>query len=204
MPPAEDSPPPDPAAGSTPPPLVQATERVTARLEELVPVSDDVSNRVLTDNTRLVRWAAPVFLVCAAVLVPWIAIASILLPSHQLSENYDVAWAGYDVGLLIGLVWTALSALRRSRQLPIAASATGALLLADAWFDVLTSPGGWDLVEAIAMSLFAELPLGALCFWLAFHSQEVAERRLVLLTGGRRLSRTDRRSHGAPTDATPR
>ena len=58
--------------------------------------------------------------------------------------------------------------------------------MADAWFDVLTSPGGWDLVEAVAMSVLAELPLAALCFWLAFHSQEVTERRLLLLAGRRR------------------
>jgi hypothetical protein len=163
-------------------PAVQAVERVADRLDELVPVSDEVGNRVLPDNARLVRWAAPVFLGCAVILVPWIVIAAITLPSRQLSQNYDVAWAGYDVGLLIGLVWTAFSALRRSRRLTIAASATGALLIADAWFDVLTSPGGWELAEAVAMSVFAELPLAALCFWLAFHSQEVAERRLVLLT----------------------
>jgi hypothetical protein len=173
-------PPPDQSPGD-PQPVVQAADRVADRLEELVPPA----NPVLADHTRLVRWAAPVFLGCAAILVPWIAIASITLPTHQLSENYDVAWAGYDVGLLIGLVWTALSTLRRSRQLTIAASATGALLLADAWFDVLTSPGGWDLVEAVAMSVLAELPLATLCFWLAFHSQELAERRLVLLSGGR-------------------
>ena len=38
-----------------------------------------------------------------------------------------------------------------------------------------------DRAEAVAMSVFAELPLATLCFWLAFHSQEVTERRLVLL-----------------------
>jgi hypothetical protein len=166
---------------------VQAAERVADRLDELVPVTDDLGNQVLADNARLIRWAAPVFLGCAAILLPWIVIAAVTLPSRQLSENYDVAWAGYDVGLLVGLVWTALSALRRSRRLPIAAAATGALLVADAWFDVLTSPGGWDLAEAVTMSVLAELPLATLCFWLAFHSQEVAERQLVLLAGrGRR------------------
>ena len=168
-----------PAADSSP--AARAVDQVADRLDELVPVSDEVGNRVLPDDARLVRWAAPVFLGCAAVLLPWIVIAAATLPSRQLSQNYDVAWAGYDVGLLLGLVWTALSALRRSRQLPIAAAATGALLVADAWFDVLTSPGGWDLAEAVAMSVCAELPLAALCFWLARHSQEVAERRLVLL-----------------------
>ncbi|HST50336.1 hypothetical protein [Jatrophihabitans sp.] len=181
-------PPPDQNPGD-PQPVVQAADRVADRLEELVPPG----NPVLADDTRLVRWAAPVFLGCAIVLVPWIVVAAATLPSRQLSQNYDVAWAGYDVGLLIGLVWTALSALRRSRRLTIAASATGALLLADAWFDVLTSPGGWDLVQAVAMSVLAELPLATLCFWLAFHSQEVAERRLVLLSGGRLLPRSGRR-----------
>ncbi|HEX8093578.1 hypothetical protein [Jatrophihabitans sp.] len=183
--PEESSVPGVPGRSGDPAPL-QAVERVADRLDELVPVSDEVGNRVLPDNARLVRWAAPVFLGCAVVLVPWIVIAAVTLPSHQLSQNYDVAWAGYDVGLLIGLVWTAVSALRRSRRLTIAAAATGALLVADAWFDVLTSPGGWDLAEAVAMSVLAELPLATLCFWLAFHSQDVAERRLILLSGERR------------------
>jgi len=175
----------DPTDGS--PPVVRAVDRVAERLDELVPTSDAVGNQVLPDNARLVRWAAPVFLCCAAVLLPWIVIAAVTLPSRQLSQNYDVAWAGYDVGLLLGLVWTALSALRRSGRLTIAAAATGALLVADAWFDVLTSPGGWDLAEAVAMSALAELPLATLCFWLAFHSQEVTERQLILLAGrGRR------------------
>lgn len=166
--------------------VVQAVERVVDRLDEKV-VPADEANQILPDNTRLVRWAGALFLCCAAILLPWIVIAAFILPSHQLSENYDVAWAGYDVGLFVGLVSTAVFTLRRSVRLPIAAAATGALLTADAWFDVLTSPGGWDLVEAIAMSVLAELPLAVACFWLAVHSQDVIERRLVVLSGiGRR------------------
>ena len=177
----------DRAAGQDDAPVVvHVAERAADQLDELVPISDDIANRVLVDNARLVRWAAPLFTVCAALLLPWIVIAGITLPSRSLSENYDVAWAGYDVILLIGLISTALTTLRRSRRLPIAASATGALLTADAWFDVLTTPGGWDLVEAIAMSLLAELPLAATCFWLAWHSQEMTEQRLKLLIGRRR------------------
>jgi hypothetical protein len=131
--------------------------------------------------------------VCAIILLPWIVIAGITFPARQLSENYALAWTGYDVMLLIGLGTTAVAALRRTTKLlPIAATATGALLTADAWFDVVTSPGGWDLAEAIAMSIFAELPLASLCFWLAWHSQEVAERRLVLLM----------RQHGRPESGT--
>ena len=168
------------------PGVVRAAERLADQLDAMVPVSDDAGNQVLTDDTKLVRWTAPLFVGCAAVLLPWIVIAGLTLPERELSRNYDVAWAGYDVILLIGLVSTGVTALRRSRRLPIAAAATGALLTADAWFDVLTTPGGWGMVEAVAMSLLAELPLAAVCFWLAWHSQEFAEHRIVLLTRRRR------------------
>lgn len=171
-----------PAAADQAPALLQAAELAADGLDRLVPVSDEVANRVLPDNARLVRWAAPLFAGCAVILLPWIVIAGITLPSRSLSRNYDVAWAGYDVILLIGLVCTAITALRRSRRLPIASGATGALLTADAWFDVLTSPPGWNLVQAIAMSVLAELPLAFTCFWLAWHSQEMTERRMLLLT----------------------
>lgn len=170
----------------SPPPLVQAADRIADRVDGLVPPSDELANRVLPDNARLVRWAAPLFGLCAALLLPWIIVVGATLPQRQLSTNYDMAWAGYDLILLIGLAGTALSALRRSRWLPIAASATGALLTADAWFDVLTTSGAWDLAEAIAMSVLAELPLAAICFWLAWHSQEVNEQRLTLLARRRR------------------
>ncbi len=171
-----------PAGADDAPALVHAAERAADELDRLVPPADDVANRVLPDNARLVRWAAPLFLACAAILLPWIVIAGVTLPSRSLSRNYDAAWVGYDVILLLGLVSTALCTLRRSRRLPIAAAATAALLTADAWFDVLTSPAGWDEAEAIAMSLLAELPLAAVCLWLAWHSEEMMERRLVLLT----------------------
>lgn len=168
------------------PGLMDAVERAADELDQLVPAADEVGNQVLPDNARLVRWAAPLFLVCALILLPWIVIAGITLPARSLSQHYDIAWAGYDVLLLVGLVATGVSALRRSRLLPIAAAATGALLTADAWFDVLTSPAGWGQVEAVAMSLLAELPLAATCFWLAWHSQEMTERRLILLSRRRR------------------
>ena len=86
------------------PAVVQAAERLADRVGRLVPVSEDAGNRVLVDNARLVRWAAPLFAACAVVLLPWIVIAGLTLPQRALSPNYDVAWAGYDVILLVGLV----------------------------------------------------------------------------------------------------
>jgi hypothetical protein len=45
--------------------------------------------------------------------------------------------------------------------------AGGALLLADAWFDVCTSAPGLDHAVAAAEAIFVELPLAAAAFWLA-------------------------------------
>ena len=47
------------------------------------------------------------------------------------------------------------------------AAATGALLLADAWFDVVTAGGGRDRWAAVVLAVCAEIPLAILCFALA-------------------------------------
>ena len=132
-------------------------------------------------EARVVRWVAPVFALCSLALLPWIVVLAVTLPHRAVSHHYDLAWAGYDVGLAAALGATAVTALRRSRLLPVASSAAGALLLADAWFDVVTSAPGGARLESLAMALLVELPLAALCGWLAVHSQDVAEQRLVLL-----------------------
>jgi len=150
-------------------------------LDDAVKPADEPGNSIMVDNARVVRFAGPLFALCAVVLVPWIVITSIVLPSRQVSENFDVAWSGYDVGLFVALASTAVCALRRSRYLTVAASAAGALLVADAWFDVVTAPGGWNLGQSIAMSVLVELPLASVCFWLSMHSQDVADQRIVLL-----------------------
>jgi hypothetical protein len=47
------------------------------------------------------------------------------------------------------------------------AAATGALLLADAWFDVVTAGGARDRWPAVAFAVLGEIPLAILCFALA-------------------------------------
>lgn len=81
-------------------------------------------------------------------MVPWTIYIAESLPSRQLSPNYDVAWGGFDVFLTIAVASTAYFALRRSRYLSTAATATAALLVVDAWFDVMTTPASqvWESV----------------------------------------------------------
>ena len=157
-----------------------APEDLVDRLDALVAPAPEPENAVLTDDTRAVRWAGPLFALFALIMVPWTVYIGESLPRRQLSPHYDVAWAGFDVMLLAALAATAFFALRRSRYLSMAATATAVLLLVDAWFDLMTTPSG-QLTQSIVLAAVVELPLAAMCIWLSLHTQELAERRIVLL-----------------------
>jgi hypothetical protein len=133
------------------------------------------------DNARLVRWAGPAFLLFSLALIPWTIYLGYTLPTRQLSSHYNIAWVGFDVMLLVVLAATGLFALRRSLYLAVAATAAATLLVVDAWFDVMTSPPGGQLLESLATAVLIELPLAAVCGWLAYHTEHLAEERIVLL-----------------------
>jgi hypothetical protein len=155
-------------------------EEVVGHLDELVQPAPEPENAVLVDNARVVRWAGPAFALFSLILLPWTVYLAYSLPSRQVSADYDVAWAGFDVMLLVALASTGYFALRRSRYLATAAAATAALLLVDAWFDVMTTLPGQRLAP-VAEAVLVELPLASVCVWLSLHTQQLAERRLVLL-----------------------
>lgn len=122
-------------------------------------------------------WIAPALLVCALVLIPWTAFLFFSLPGHYTANHWPLAWGGFDIGLGLALATTAVMVARRSPFAEVTATVTGTLLLCDAWFDVLTSRGTSDVAQAIASALLVEIPLAALCFWMArnlAHAVEVA------------------------------
>jgi hypothetical protein len=160
--------------------LIPDPENLVGRLDALVAASAEPENAVLTDESRAVRWAGPMFALFSVIMLPWTWYLAATLPSRQLSPNYDVAWAGFDVMLLVALAGTAYFALRRSRYLSAAASAAAVMLVVDAWFDVVTTPPGQRL-ESIALAVLVELPLACVCVWLSHHTHQLAERRIVLL-----------------------
>lgn len=118
------------------------------------------------------RWVAPLYLVLAVLLVPWIVYLGVILPDHTTGNHWDVAWVGFDLMEFLGLVSTAWLAYARSTWVELSAAVTAALLLVDAWFDVTTA-GGWHLVQAIGSAVVLELPLAALSLWIARHAQVV-------------------------------
>jgi len=107
------------------------------------------------------------FASAALVLVPWIGLLVASLPCHYSARHWGIAWAGFDAGLALALGVTAYAARRRAPWLDRAAIAAGTLLMADAWFDVVTARGTGAIALAMTEALAIELPLALLCIWVA-------------------------------------
>lgn len=123
---------------------------------------------------RAPRWVVPLFGLAALLLVPWVVVLVVTLPSAHHAAHWDIAWAGFDVALALLLLTLAVAAWRRSPWLEGAATATATLLFVDAWFDVLTASTRAEFVVSIGEAAFVELPLAVLCLLIA----RDAERRL--------------------------
>ena len=138
-----------------------------------------------TVRVPLPRWVGPLLLVTAAALGPWTLWLTYSLPAKHTSRHYDLGWIVFDIALLCAFAWTGWCVLRNSRWLVPAAAATATMLLCDAWFDVITSSPGGELVEAILEACFAELPLAALCIFIVIDAERVLDS---VLRGRRRGS----------------
>jgi hypothetical protein len=66
------------------------------------------------------------------------------------------------------LLLTGILASIKSRWIIITASTAATLLLVDAWFDVCSSKGGYELDQALVLAVFIEVPLAIASFWLAY------------------------------------
>lgn len=117
---------------------------------------------------RRLRLAGIGFLAIAVALLLWIGVLAITLPSTTHVQNWAEAWIGFDLLESTGLAVTGWLVLRRDPRVTIAASATAAFLIADAWFDIVTSHPDWDVIQASVLALLLELPLAAICGVIAF------------------------------------
>ena len=109
----------------------------------------------------------------AIVLIPWIAWLFATLPQTQLAAHWDLARAGPDLALAIVLVVSAVALLRRWPVAEVLVAIAAALLLRDAWFNVLTARRGHS-AGALGVAAGLELPLAGLCLWVAaLHTRAV-------------------------------
>lgn len=144
----------------------------------------------ITDESQIVRWAGPAFVVCSLVLIPWTVYVGYSLPSRQVSRHYDIAWVGFDALEIVMLGATGYFALRRSRYLAATAASAATLLVVDAWFDIMTSPKH-QIAQAIILAVAIECPLAAVCGWLSYHTEHLMDQRISLMF--RRRGRDPRR-----------
>src|SRR5438270_11419024 len=60
------------------------------------------------------RWVVPLFGLAALLLVPWVVLLVFALPSAHRAAHWDIAWAGFDVALVLLLLAVAAAPWRRS------------------------------------------------------------------------------------------
>jgi hypothetical protein len=128
--------------------------------------------------TRVRRFTIVLFGVAGIALLPWTVWLSSSLPPRHLTENWDLAWSGFDTILAVSFLLTAFAAWHRHPWLPVAAAATGALLLADAWFDIVLESRSNDLEVAVVEAVLAEVPLALVCFWVAYVTSRAGRQAL--------------------------
>ena len=102
-----------------------------------------------------------------AIGLPWTLWLSLSLPRTHVSDHWDFAWTGFDIGVSILFGATAYAAYRRSTWVAALAACLGTLLVVDAWFDVVLESHSDERLLAITLALVAELPAAAVCFWIA-------------------------------------
>jgi hypothetical protein len=133
-------------------------------------------------------WLPSLFVVFGLVLAPWIVWLIVTLPSHEVANHWEIAWAGFDGALAVLLVATGVALARRSPAAGILAAMAATFLICDAWFDTMTSRGTPTVVVSILEALLVELPLAAVCLWIAYNVERVlADARPFLERAGFRV-----------------
>jgi hypothetical protein len=141
-------------------------------------------------SRRLVpKWITVFFVGCAVVLVPWTVIIFDSLRNRALAEHWRLVWGGFDCFLVLAFALTAYRIITRSPRGAIAATATGTMLLIDAWFDVLTARGTQNFLTSVTMAVFAEIPCSIICFFVARRIVSLFEQAVPYLhTAGFRIA----------------
>ncbi len=123
-----------------------------------------------------------VTVVSAVILVPWIVYLAVALPRVYVTHNWDEAWVGFDLLLLLLLVATAIFGYLTAPDGHADRVCHRCAADLRRWFDWMTSNRsdvGWATVTA----LFVELPLAALLITEACRLMRVVPVRWGVLDG---------------------
>jgi hypothetical protein len=120
-----------------------------------------------TARTWAGRWVPRLYLGVAAALIPWTVYLGLTLPQHERIAHYRGVWVGFDIVLIVVLARIGWFAARRDPRVVLTATAGATLLVADAWFDVMTAATPVGRTGAALDAVLLELPGAALCAVLA-------------------------------------
>ena len=118
-----------------------------------------------TAGAARARWLPAALVLMALVLIPSIVVVVTEVPPVQISHHLKLAWTGLDVCEFLGLAATGVALDRKSPAVTVPATITGALLLCDAWINIIPTRGTAH-AEAIVLA-FVEVPVAAVSFWVA-------------------------------------
>jgi hypothetical protein len=121
------------------------------------------------------RWTVSLLIALAVGLVGWTLYLTYVLPAHHVTDEWRLAWAGFDLALAAAITCTAVGIAIDAPWLEAAAATTTTMLCTDAWFDIVLSAHGHERFEAIVLAAFAELPLAAFCFWIALNAERAVK-----------------------------
>jgi hypothetical protein len=107
------------------------------------------------------------FAAAGLVMVPWAVYLARSVPASAIDPHWALAWVGLDSCEAVAVVATGLLLQRADNRCALTATATAALLLIDAWFDITSATPGTELAAAIAMAVCAEIPIALACTALA-------------------------------------
>ena len=129
------------------------------------------------------RWVVAFFLGGAVILIPWDVLMFSVPQVVNVPKHWVLVWGGFDCFLILGFAVTAFRLITRSPRGAVTAAMTGTMLLIDAWFDVLTTHRGGQLVS-ILMAVFAEIPCALICFYVSRRIVNLFEQAKELLGAG--------------------
>jgi hypothetical protein len=163
---------------------------MAVRVQRLPRLRVAVGRPADADQLLVPWWLPSFFILFALLLAPWILWLIVTLPAQEVAAHWEIAWGGFDVALAGLLVATAVTLSRRQPSAEIFAAMTGAFLICDAWFDVMTSHGRTTVIVALLEAFLVELPLAVTCLWIARNVERVvADMRPFLERAGFRIER---------------
>ncbi len=115
----------------------------------------------------------------SVVLAAWTVYIGVTLPDRYVTQNWALAWTGFDVILTLMFAATAVLGLLRRQLVVLAAFTAGVLVLCDAWFDVTTA-NDHDRLTSIATAALVEVPVAV---WLISWSLRLLRTTLAVLLG---------------------